>query len=247
MQDANIKLPIVLYLANEKDGSIKVLEFVEGKHKYGRLEPDELRALTKQVRLIHGLLKQEPIDKYPQVDLYEDMKEKAEKAKNPYVLQTAQEILSDEKNIEKMRKSPKCLIHNDLNRDNVLFNRTPNGLEVNIIDWEGIAAFPEDYQLASFLASSILIEDGSMEQAMQIAHKFDPNVDEDYIKFLMKIRIFKGLHFFAEKRNEYTKSNPKVAREILKKYFLANEKINKYVPTEPINPKPQKYVDESQI
>ena len=228
MQEGNIKLPTVLHASNEKHGSTKVLEFVDGKHKYGRLTEHELEALTQQVKRIHQLLKKESIEHYPKVDLYEMMQKMAENSKNEYVIKTANEILSDKKNIEKMKQSKKCLVHNDLNRDNILFNEQDNDLEINIIDWEGIKAFPEDYQLASFLASSILIEDGNMDEIMKLAHKFNSEVDENYIAYLMKIRIFTGLHFFAENKNEYTKSNPIVAREILKKYFIANEKINMY-------------------
>ena len=63
---------------------------------------------------------------------------------------------------------------------------------------------------------------------MQLAHQFQFPIDESYLLFLMKIRIFEGLYYFAENENEYTKSNPKVSKEILKKYFIANEKINRY-------------------
>ena len=68
----------------------------------------------------------------------------------------------------------------------------------------------------------------TMEEAMKMAYQFDPEIDENYIMYLMKIRVFTGLHYFAENKNEYTKMNPKAAREILKKYFIANEKINIY-------------------
>ena len=44
----------------------------------------------------------------------------------------------------------------------------------------------------------------------------------------MKIRVFTGLHYFAENRNIYTQSNKDVSKEILKKYFFAAEKLDRY-------------------
>ena len=127
-----------------------------------------------------------------------------------------------------MRRSKYCLVHSDLNRDNILFQKQEHGTNVNIIDWESVKAYPEDYQLACFLASSVLIEDSNMTEVMRLAHQFKIPIDENYILFLMKIRIFEGLYYFAENKNEYTRLNPKVSREILKKYFIANEKISRY-------------------
>ena len=219
-------LPTVLNISNTEEGSIKVLEFLDGEHIYGKLSTEELQAMTKKVKKMHQVLKTMPTDHYKIVDLHETMKEKAKHSKNRYVVQTAKEILSDKRNIQKMKKSSTCLVHSDLNRDNILFDNEHQ--DIHIIDWESVKAYPKDYQLACFLASSVLIEDGSMKEVMQLAHQFQFPIDENYLLFLMKIRIFEGLYYFAENENEYTKSNPKVSREILKKYFIANEKINRY-------------------
>lgn len=221
-------LPSVLNLSNTEQGSIKVLDFVNGEHRYGKLTEEETEALTKKIQQMHEVLKDVPFDHFKKIDLHEMMREKELTSKNEYIIKTANEILSDKKNIEKMKKSNRCLVHNDLNRDNILFNQNRENIGVNIIDWEGIKVFPEEYQIASFLASSILIEDGEMEEVVKIAYQFDSEIDEDYIIYLMRIRIFTGLHYFAENKNAYTKMNPIASREILKKYFIANEKIKRY-------------------
>lgn len=221
-------LPSVLNLSNTEEGSIKILDFVNGDHRYGKLTEEETKALTDKVQQMHEALKEVPFDHFKKIDLYEMMEEKASTSQNKYIIKTANEILSDKKHIEKMKKSKMCLVHSDLNRDNILFHQRKKNLEVNIIDWEGVKVFLEEYQLASFLASTILIEDGEMDEVIKIAYQFDSEIDADYIVYLMKIRIFTGLHYFAENRNEYTKMNPLASREILKKYFIANEKINKY-------------------
>lgn len=221
-------LPTVLNLSNTEKGSIKILDFVNGEHRYGELTEEETESLIDKVKQMQYLLKEVPVDHFKKIDLYEMMKEKALTSHNEYIIKTANEILSDQTNIEKMKRSKICLVHSDLNRDNILFHQKEEDIEVNIIDWEGVKVLPEEYQLATFLASSILIEDSEMEEVIKIAYQFDSEIDENYIIFLMKIRIFTGLHYFAEDKNEYTKMNPIVSREILKKYFIANEKINKY-------------------
>lgn len=68
----------------------------------------------------------------------------------------------------------------------------------------------------------------STEETMKITKRIDPNIDEDYITYLMKYRIFKGLRFFAENRNVYTEGNKKASNEILRKYFFAAEKLEMY-------------------
>lgn len=223
------KLPHVLSLSNYPDGSIKVLEYVEGEHIYGELNSEQESALTKKVRKMHYFLKEMDTTGYEKENLMDMIQKSNEIAKNKYVKQISREILGDEKNIKKLNNSEYCLVHNDLNRDNVLFEQENGNIEVNIIDWEGIGLFPKEYQLASYLASCILIEGSNMDEVMRIAHQFETDVDEKYITFLMKIRLFTGLFYFAENKNIYTQMNEDVARSILKKYFFASEKLNNYI------------------
>ena len=222
------ELPFVLNLTNTQEGSIKVLQFLEGKHVYGRLNDQQKKVLTQKVKKLHDALRKMSTEHYKKTELAQMMKDKVKHSKNKYVIKLAQEILSDNRNIKKLNNSRYCLVHSDLNRDNILFDDDQNELNVHIIDWEGIKLLPEDYQLACYLVSSMLIEDGNMNEIMKLAHQFKWSIDESYLLFLMKIRIFTGLHFFAENKNEYTQSNQKVSREILKKYFIANEKIKIY-------------------
>ena len=168
------------------------------------------------------------MEHYEKTDLLQMMKNKAKHSKNKYVMELAQEILSDSRNIKKLNNSRYCLVHSELNRGNILFEKNQNGTHIHIIDWEGIKVLPEDYQLACYLVSGMLIEGGNMNEIIKLAHEFKLPIDESYLLFLMKIRIFTGLHYFAEDKNKYTQLNKKVSKEILKKYFIANEKIRIY-------------------
>lgn len=221
-------VPSVLNLSNTEKGSVKILDFVNGEHKYGKLTEEETKILTDKIKQMHELLKDISIDHFKKIDLYEMIKESYLNSNNEYIKKAANEILLDKRNVIKMKNSQKCLVHMDLNRDNILFYQNTEKMGVNIIDWEGIKVLPKEYQLASFLASSILIEEGEMDEIIKIAYRFDKNIDKDYIIYLMKIRVFTGLYYFAENKNEYTKRNPLVSKEILKKYFIANEKISRY-------------------
>ena len=222
------ELPFVSSLTNTQQGSVKVLQFLKGKHIYGKLNEQQKKELMQKIKKMHNALKKMSTEHYKKIDLVQMMKDKAKHSKNKYVINLAQEILLDSRKIRKLNNSRYCLVHSDLNRDNILFDDNENEHKVHIIDWEGIEVLPEDYQLACYLVSSMLIEDGNMSEIMELAHQFKWPIDEDYLVFLMKIRIFDGLYFFAENKNEYIQSNQKVSKEILKKFFIANEKIKIY-------------------
>lgn len=222
-------VPIVLSLAENGRSSSKVLKFVKGNTIFGILDEPTQQALIKQISKISVALIHVESNVYKPNDIFAEIEELEGVAKNGYVKKYGQSILKDKINKSKLEASKFCLIHNDLNRDNILFEKSEDGtITANIIDWEGLGLYPQDYQLASFLVSAILIEGYSVEETMKIAKKIEPNIDEDYITYLMKYRIFKGLYFFVENRNVYIESNKKASNEILKKYFLAAEKLEIY-------------------
>lgn len=222
-------VPTVLNLVGNGNSSSKVLKFVNGNTIFGILNESTQQALIEKFSNMSEVLTHIESNVYKPNDIYAKIEELESIAKNRYVREYGQSILKDKINKSKLKASKYCLIHNDLNRDNILFEKSEDGTTiVNIIDWEGLGLYPQDYQLASFLVSAILLEGYSAEETMKIAKKIDPNIDEDFITYLMKYRIFKGLHFFAENRNVYTESNKKASNEILKKYFFAAEKLERY-------------------
>lgn len=222
-------LPQVLCLFDNCDRTCtKVLSFVNGESVFGKLDSEKLDVLMNKMTQINEFLSHEKNHKYPKEDLIEVMKKLEESSKRDYTKKYARSILSDSKNINRLKESEYCLAHNDLNRDNILFYNDNGAEGVNIIDWEGIGNFPKDYALATFLSSAILIEGYEVKECLDIAKRMESNIDPDYLTFLMKIRVFTGLHYFAENRNIYTQSNKDVSKEILKKYFFAAEKLDRY-------------------
>jgi len=218
-------VPQIINLSNSANGCTKVLNYLSGKHLYGQLSKLQEQALTQQVCKISRILEGLDTDGFPTVDLSQNLLSCFVKAQTPYVKQFASEIIEDTTSMNKLATSPVQLVHSDLNRDNILFEQKDNKWSAKIIDWEGIAVLPKDYQMASYLASTLLLEGESMENCMQIARQNNPFSDQKYMTFLMKIRIFEGLYFFAENKNIYTQSNFSVSQEILNKYYEASKKI----------------------
>lgn len=222
-------LPSILYMSGTDNECQKVLKYVDGESCFGILDSEEEEALIKKVSIIMDKLESIKSSAYEPEDIYLTIQELAKNAQNKYVKSYAEKILRDSKNKSKLENSKYTLIHNDLNRDNILFSKKIDGsTEANIIDWEGLGLYPEDYQLASFLTSAFLIEGYSVDKTMEIAEQLNCNIDKDFITYLMKMRIFKGLHYFVENRNEYTQSNLKASNGILKKYFFAAENLDMY-------------------
>ena len=222
-------IPTVLSLFGTGNSSSKVLKFVNGDNIFGILDEVSKQALIEKFCKMSNVLTHIETKVYKPNDIYAEIQKLENSAKNSYIKRYGQSILKDKINKSKLETSKYCLIHNDLNRDNILFERNGDGtVNVNIVDWEGLGLYPYDYQLASFLVSAILLEGYSADETMKIAGEIDSNIDENFITYLMKFRISKGLHFFAENRNIYTVSNKKVSNEILKKYFFAAEKLDRY-------------------
>lgn len=202
---------------------------MQGKHIYGKLNRKQEIALIKDFIILKNNLAEISSDSYEKIDLIKDMKQMQSTCTADYEKKYAQKILYDFKNISKLNSSKYVLCHNDLNRDNILFDEDGNGqIKANFIDWEGLDLCPKEYQFATFLTSSFLIEGYKADETMKFAKILDKDVDEDFLSYLMQIRVFKGLHFFAEARNKYTKSNEEASKEILIKYYNAAEGLQKY-------------------
>lgn len=222
-------LPIIIGLFNDEDGSSKVMEYINGKHIYGRLTMQQEIAVLKSFIIVRNNLIKVLPGSYEKVDLIRDIEHMKSNCKREYTRKYAQKILTDHKNINKLAVSEYSLCHNDLNRDNILFDQDDEGNStVHFIDWEGIELCPKVYQLATFLTSSFLIEGYKTEEVMKFAKMVEPDIDENFLSFLMQIRVFKGLYFFAEFQNSFSQSNIEVSNEVLNKYYCAAEGLSKY-------------------
>lgn len=222
------KISLILYLSRDNNSASCPSLYKPFFHASCTISEKQKDALDKKVAQISQELSSFDATNYIKHDLYEEIVEKGGKAQNIYVKSLAQDILDDKRNIDKLKTAEYCLVHSDLNRDNILFQQHEEGWKANIVDWEGVELLPKDHQLASYLSSSLLIEGESVENCMKTASKIDKDVDKDFVLFLMKARLFKGIDYFVENKNAYTENNKPVADEILNKYFIATKKIKHY-------------------
>jgi len=218
-------IPKVLTIIDyDNDTSCKMIKYVGGEHIYGKLEPEELNALIESERRITEKLKGISNNSFVLKDLKERLKYIQEKAKNEYVRKNAGELLCSKYSKKIADLSKYILSHDDLNRDNVLFEKDEHGgVKANIIDFESLEYAPPNYQFASMLASGILLEGEEIENIKKIIQESGKNMNE--IFYLMQIRLLEGLFFFSERQNEIGTENKKTAEDLLRRYFYASEKI----------------------
>lgn len=222
-------IPVIYGLFDDGEKSYKVLKHIEGEHIYGSLDREYEIALLREFKVMSKNLAAISSSEFETLDIIDDLKKMAKTCRAYYQKKYVNELCTNYRNIAKLNQSEYVLSHNDLNRDNILFKRAEDGMiHANFIDWEGIDRSPREYQIATFLTSSFLIEGYSVGKVMKLAEAMEPCIDKDFLSYLMQIRVFKGLHFFAEQRNEFTLANQGVSKEILIKYYNASEQIKEY-------------------
>lgn len=200
---------------------VKVIKYINGKHVYGILSDKQYEALLESEHQLGYQLERVYVQNFPINNLKERLDTIYKESKNKYVKVLVTELLHNE-NSSQMGEY--VLSHNDLNRDNILFEEYEGEkVRANIIDFESLEYAPKDYQFASMLASGILLEGGNINQIKQTILMRGKNLDR--ILYLMQIRTLEGLHFFIEKNDKSNlKENP-VVNDFIKRYFIANRTI----------------------
>ena len=138
----------------------------------------------------------------------------------------AKSLLESDYSLE-FRNGEKVLSHNDINRDNILFETKKNGeVKANIIDFESLEMAPKDFQFASMLASGLLLEGESIKRIKETIQK--SGKDYGKILYFMQVRLLEGLHFFQQRVNG-NPENKSISIVLRKKYFLANELLRREI------------------
>lgn len=219
-------LPVVLSMQNYEDGRYcKVIRHIEGHHEYGKLSNEKYDALIKAEEELEKALVEHKDSRFKTRDLQAMLNSIYCNSSNTYVKQTAHSLLKSPYSSLLSNSKEYVLSHNDLNRDNILFDVAESGeTRVNFIDFESIEYAPKDYQFASMLASGLLLEGESYKKIEDTIKS--RGFDIDKILYFMQIRVLNGLSFFAEQKNRGEGEN-EVSKDLLKRYFAANEIIQK--------------------
>ncbi len=162
--------PKVLHMQNySNDRYCKVIKYVQGRHIYGRLEPNEYNALIESERLLRNeLTKVKGVNFFRIKDLKKELERICNNSENEYIKNLSKRLLESPYADELGDIDSYVLSHNDLNRDNILFEENEKGkLKANIIDFESLEFAPQDFQFASMLASGLLLEGEDINKIKQ--------------------------------------------------------------------------------
>ena len=228
------KIPAILSMQNYRDNRYcKVIRHLSGEHVYGKLNDRQFQALIKSEEKLSKELECHEDYRFRTKDLKQMILNISNSTQNEYVRDLAQNLLSSRYCTLLDDKEGYVLSHNDLNRDNILFDTNKEGeITANILDFESLEYAPKDYQFASMLASGLLLEGESMEKIMNTIDR--KGVEKDKILYFMQIRVLCGLYFFTDKREKNTGNN-EAAKDLLKRYFCASEIIKSANKVQQIN------------
>ena len=222
-------IPRILSMQNyENDTFCKIVKYVEGEHTYGQLGEKEYKALLEsEERLSKMLTRVKGASQFfKTADLEKEISMIYQQTDNMYIKEMAKSLLESDYSLE-FRNGEKVLSHNDINRDNILFETKKNGeVKANIIDFESLEMAPKDFQFASMLASGLLLEGESIKRIKETIQK--SGKDYGKILYFMQVRLLKGLHFFQQRVNG-TPENKSISIVLRKKYFLANELLRREI------------------
>ena len=103
-------------------------------------------------------------------------------------------LLLDNEFKKKVNSEEKQIVHDDLHRYNILFNKN----EVVFLDFEGLKKYPKSLQIASFITTSYIYE-GEIEKIDYLLSKLKVEKNRRYIINLIIYRVLKTLIFFEKK------------------------------------------------
>lgn len=220
-------IPTILTMQSFDNGNYcKILKYVKGVHKYGKLNDSEYTALINSEIFLENLFSRVKNGSFRTIDLIEKLEDILNTTKNDYVKSEVENLLKSPERVLIQDKQKYVLSHDDMNRDNILFEEQEDGsVRANIIDFESLEYAPKDYQFASMLASGLLLEGETMARITETIKMRNKNID--LILYLMQIRLIEGLHFFIDKSNAYVQANKEMTMDLSKKYYFAYEILKK--------------------
>lgn len=214
-----IIVPKPIYMTNKKEYCIKIYDYIEGGHKFGKIDDKTKENLIKEVFNLNKLLKKytnyNSVDNFEIKDIISDMFCMKKELKSDKYIKIVDELINDCELNEYLDNANYVLVHNDLHRYNVIFNKN----KIGFLDFDGLKLCPELLQLASFIATCFLLEDNSIE-IEEILKYWPEQVNVKIVKKLILYRLLYGLSFF-EKKSNFDVTNEKLR----KKYIKAIERI----------------------
>ena len=141
------------------------------------------------------------------------------KIKNDYINKIIIKLKNDDKFFNLIACDRIAIIHDDLNRSNILVNE--NG--ICIIDFEGLKKYPKTMQLASFITLYYLCENTNFNMT-NLLKIWNEEINLNYLYKLIVFRLIKVYNYF-ENTSKLDKSQMKRKKLVFKRIKEWSEKI----------------------
>lgn len=187
-----MNVPRILKYERDKDYTYKLYTLLNGQHRTKLTKKEEI-CLLREVNQLMLLLNK--LDINVKIGSIEEKIEKLiSETKDSFYKECLKNLLLDKRFINRTNYEEKMIVHDDLNLDNILFDKD----NVYLLDFEGLKKYPKTLQVASFL-TNIYMYQGNNENIDFALSKLNYREDRDYIIKLIIFRTLKTLVFFEEK------------------------------------------------
>ena len=215
-------VPSVIAMSDTEYGQTKIMKYLEGIHKFGKLEEKDILNIFEEVSKLNTIVQNYKNKDVPCGDVREDLINSRSSLYTEFAKEELEKLLKDEKFNNYLQQVRKILVHNDLHRSNILIDND----KVNIIDFENMRKYPKDLQLATLICSCFLLENPDIDYRNFIKYSIlFEKCDEETVKNLIIYRLLFGLSFFEKRLNGKDFDDSDV--EIHKKYIKVLDKISK--------------------
>lgn len=217
----HINTPKILGTSKRDEYILKMMNYAEGINIHSNLNSIQIKNTIKELSKLKSVLEQYKYkDKYKECNILEEFHILAQEIKERDIRNIIKNILSNEKFINALEDDKVILVHDDLHRDNILYNQN-NPI---FLDFDGVMLAPSTYQLASHIAVNYLLYDSDFNIST-VLDIWPEKVELEYLKGLIIFRILKGYNYF-KKRIETGVFND-VDCELKNKYKKTLSKISK--------------------
>lgn len=203
--------PYYYYVTELNEKAVKVMEYCSGEHRIGQLTKKEIDLLINKFNILKEKLKEyKDASNFEDGNIIDDLNKTRRNLYSEEYKKRTLSLLQNEKFINYIRNGEKSLVHNDLHRYNILFNKN----NITFLDFDNIKKYPSLLQLATFICSCFILEKNSYEYVLNMVNE---KIDKEILDCLIEYRLLYGLGFFENniKTNNYNMDDIKLRKKYI--------------------------------